>query len=59
MTYYLRAPPKRRRKGLTDYRKRLKLVKSGLPRFVVRKTNRYIIVQITESKAGGDKVLQQ
>lgn len=49
-----RIPPKRRRLGLTNYRKRLKLVKSGMPRLVVRKTNRYIIAQIVESRKGGD-----
>ncbi|MCS7136232.1 MAG: 50S ribosomal protein L18 [Nitrososphaerota archaeon] len=52
-----RAPPKRRRMGLTNYRKRLKLVKSGLPRLVIRKTNRHIIVQAIQSMAGGDKTL--
>jgi len=43
--------------GLTNYRKRLKLVKSGLPRLVIRRTNRYIIVQAIQSLAGGDKTL--
>ncbi|MCX8187856.1 MAG: 50S ribosomal protein L18 [Nitrososphaeria archaeon] len=52
-----RVPPKRRRKGLTDYRKRLKLVKSGLPRIVIRKTNRYIIAQVINSRSGGDETL--
>ncbi len=49
--------PRRRRQGLTDYRVRLKLVKSGLPRLVIRKSNRYITVQVIESRAGGDKTL--
>jgi len=52
-----RMPPKRRRLGLTDYRKRLKLVKSGLPRLVVRKTNNQIIVQVIRSKLGGDETI--
>ncbi|MCS7126718.1 MAG: 50S ribosomal protein L18 [Aigarchaeota archaeon] len=52
-----RVPPRRRREGLTDYRARLKLVKSGLPRLVIRKSNRYIQVQIVKSKAGGDETL--
>ncbi len=52
-----RTPPKRRRMGLTNYRKRLKLVKSNLPRLVVRRTNRYIIVQAVQSMAGGDRTL--
>lgn len=54
---FKRTPPKRRRLGLTNYRKRLKLVKSGLPRLVVRRTNRYIIVQAIQSMAGGDRTL--
>ncbi len=57
MSALLRMPPRRRREGLTDYRKRLKLVKSGLPRLVIRRTNRYIIVQLTLSKPGGDNTV--
>jgi len=52
-----RIPPKRRRLGLTDYRKRLKLVKSALPRLVIRRTNRYLITQVIKSKLGGDETL--
>lgn len=57
MSMLKRMPPRRRRLGLTDYRARYKLVKSGLPRLVIRKTNRYIIVQVITSKAGGDETL--
>lgn len=57
MSLLRRMPPKRRRLGLTDYRKRLALVKSGLPRLVVRKTNSQIIVQVVRSKLGGDETL--
>ena len=57
MSMLKRMPPRRRRQGLTDYRKRYKLVKSGLPRLVVRKTNRYIIVQVVKSREGGDETL--
>ena len=57
MSILKRIPPRRRREGLTDYRKRLKLVKSGLPRLVVRRTNRYIIAQVIRSKLGGDETL--
>lgn len=53
----LRMKPRRRRQGLTDYRKRLALVKSGVERLVVRKTNRRVIVQLVKSKAGGDNTL--
>lgn len=52
-----RMKPRRRRAGLTDYRKRLKLVKSGLERVVVRRTNRRIIAMLVKSKAGGDETL--
>jgi len=48
---------RRRREGKTDYRRRLALLKSGLPRMVVRKTNRYVIVQFVEAKLDGDRVL--
>lgn len=48
---------KRRRQAKTDYRKRLVLLKSKSPRVVVRKTNRYIILQIIESKHAKDNVL--
>ena len=47
---------RRRRQGLTNYKKRLALVKSKLPRFVVRITNRYIITQIVTYQENGDKV---
>jgi len=48
---------KRRRKGKTDYRHRLKLVKSNLPRAVVRKTLNNIIVQFVEYHPDGDKII--
>ncbi len=48
---------KRRRERKTNYKKRLILLKGNCARFVVRKTNRYIIMQITESKHAQDKVL--
>jgi len=48
---------KRRRLGITDYRKRLALLLSNKPRLVVRKTLRNIIAQIVEYEPEGDKVL--
>ena len=48
---------KRRLQSKTDYRKRLILLKGNLPRLIVRKTNRYIIIQIIESKNAQDKVI--
>ena len=48
---------RRRRSGTTDYRKRKRLVLSGLPRLVVRPANKHITVQIVEAQATGDRVL--
>lgn len=48
---------KRRRKGKTDYKARLMLLKSALPRIVVRKTNRYIIIQYVKSKEAQDYIV--
>ncbi len=46
---------RRRRRNLTDFRKRLALLKSGLPRAVVRKTLRRTIVQIINYNEKGDE----
>ncbi len=48
---------RRRRKGLTNYNKRLKLLKSGKPRFVVRVSNNSTICQVVEYKPDGDNTL--
>jgi large subunit ribosomal protein L18 len=48
---------RRRREGKTDYRKRLALLKSNLPRAVVRKTLGNTIVQIIEYHPTGDRVI--
>jgi large subunit ribosomal protein L18 len=48
---------RRRIENKTNYRKRLTLLKGKSPRFVVRKTNRYIILQIIDSKGALDKVI--
>ncbi|MDP8002650.1 MAG: 50S ribosomal protein L18 [Caldisphaera sp.] len=48
---------KRRRKGKTSYYMRYKLVISGKPRLVVRKTNKYILVQFVKFDANGDIVI--
>ncbi|MBI5036353.1 50S ribosomal protein L18 [Candidatus Micrarchaeota archaeon] len=48
---------RRRRDVRTDYAKRLALLKSGKPRLVARKTNKYFIVQFVEFSANGDRVL--
>jgi large subunit ribosomal protein L18 len=48
---------RRRRQGLTDYRKRLELVKSGLQRVVVRRSNKRIMGQVVAYEERGDKVM--
>ncbi len=48
---------KRRHEGKTDYQKRLRLLKSGKPLLVIRRTLKYITVQVTEFDKKGDKVL--
>ncbi len=52
----MKVPKRRRREGKTDYRARIALLKSGKPRVVVRKTNRYIIAQLVKSKEAQDSV---
>lgn len=47
----------RRLENKTDYKARFSLLKSELPRFVVRKTNRYIIVQLVKSDIAQDRVI--
>jgi large subunit ribosomal protein L18 len=48
---------KRRRLGLTNYKKRVALLKNGLPRVVARKSNRNITMQICEYQEDGDLVI--
>lgn len=52
-----RVPFRRKREGKTDYRKRLKLLLSGKPRWVVRKSSWHILVQLIENSPEGDKVI--
>jgi large subunit ribosomal protein L18 len=54
----MRGLPKRRRhEQKTDYNSRLSLLKSYKPRLVIRKTNRYMIAQIVNSKDAQDTVV--
>ena len=48
---------RRRQENKTDYKARLFMLKSGKTRFVIRKTNKYIIVQAVESDAAQDKII--
>ncbi len=52
-----RVPYRRRREGKTDYRKRLKLLLSGKPRFVVRKTIYNMVCQTVLYKPESDWVV--
>ena len=46
---------RRRKENKTDYGKRIKLLKSGKPRIVFRKSNRYVVAQYVISKEAQDK----
>lgn len=46
---------RRRKEHKTDYLKRLNLLKSGKPRLVFRRTNRYVISQYVISEEAKDK----
>jgi large subunit ribosomal protein L18 len=48
---------RRRLSGVTDYKKRLALVKAGIPRMVVRKSGRGVLVQFVEFAPEGDRTL--
>ncbi|MHA1229504.1 MAG: 50S ribosomal protein L18 [Candidatus Helarchaeota archaeon] len=48
---------KRHRKSKTNYYLRKNLLLSGLPRIVIRKSNRHIIIQLVEAKLDGDRIL--
>ncbi len=54
MYRYIRA---RRRSALTNYKRRIALLKSGMTRIVVRKSNRKVIVQAVSYSKKGDSVL--
>jgi len=48
---------RRRQESRTDYSRRLSLLKGNSLRLVVRKSNKYIVAQVVESKHARDKVL--
>jgi len=48
---------RRRREGKTDFRQRLNLLKSGVPRLVVRHSLNYVTVQLIEYVPEGDHVV--
>ncbi len=48
---------RREREGKTDYRYRIRLLKSGKPRFVVRVSLQHVRAQVLKPSDDGDKVL--
>lgn len=52
-----RVPFRRRREGKTDYRSRLRLIRSGKPRLVVRRSNKHTVVQLVGYDEKGDRIL--
>ncbi len=52
-----RVPFRRRREGKTDYRRRLRLLFSRKPRVVVRKSNKYVMIQLVSANKFGDKTV--
>jgi len=52
-----RVPFRRRRENRTNYRVRKALLKSDLPRAIVRKTNRHIRIQVANFHLKGDEIV--
>jgi len=52
-----KTPKRRKIERKTDYKARLNLLKSDTPRIIIRKTNKYIIVQYVKSHEGQDKII--
>lgn len=52
----MKTQKRRRKERKTDYGKRFKLLKSGIPRIIFRKTNKYVLAQYAESKEAKDEV---
>lgn len=52
-----KVPMRRRREVRTDYHQRLRLLKSGKPRLVVRKSNQHTTAQLVTTGPNGDETL--
>lgn len=57
MSLAMRTQKRRRNENKTDYKLRFALLKSQVPRIVIRKTNKYFIVQVVETHESIDKVI--
>mgnify|MGYP001157048725 len=53
-----RLRPKRRRLGKTDYHRRMRLLRSGAPRAVVRVSNTQVTCQLISYKPEGDSTIE-
>ena len=53
-----RLRPKRRRLGKTDYHRRMRLLRSGAPRAVVRVSNTQVTCQLISYNPEGDSVVE-
>ena len=47
---------RRQRDGKTNYKSRLNLLKSGIPRLIIRRTNKYFILQVATYDQQGDMI---
>ena len=52
-----KVPMRRRREVRTDYHQRLRLLRSGKPRLVARKSNKHVTAQFVTTDASGDRTL--
>jgi len=57
MAGLIKLKKRRRQENRTDYKARLSLLKSNLKRIVIRRSNKYISLQVIESNESKDKVL--
>ena len=53
----MKTQKKRKQERKTSYKKRFGMLKSGKGRVVIRKTNRYLIIQYVQSQESKDKVI--
>jgi large subunit ribosomal protein L18 len=52
-----KVPMRRRREVRTDYHQRLRLLKSGKPRLVARKSNKHVTAQLVVTGPNGDETI--
>lgn len=57
MTSKFTVPYRRKREGKTDYKRRMKLLLGGKPRLVLRKSAKYMYLQLVEFKPEGDSTI--